>query len=146
MSALRGGGWRRPRPAPIFTGMKFRMPWMSEDLAAAASPRGALGDLRAYLRRRPRHQIVFLTAAIGLTFLMIYGFAIEMKGKPREYHRDIVYFKQWNADRTDAQIRAQQKIDGPEQTKREAEEKRLEAEKRAIFKRLGDQMNSVGLY
>lgn len=126
--------------------MKFRMPWMSEDLAAAASARGALGDLRAYLRRRQRHQIVFLTAAIGLTFLMIYGFAIEMKGKPREYHRDIVYFKQWNADRTDAQIVAQQKIDGPEQTKREEAEKRLEAEKRAIFKRLGDQMNSVGLY
>ncbi|CAN5432045.1 hypothetical protein BH10PSE15_BH10PSE15_16400 [soil metagenome] len=126
--------------------MKFRMPWMSEDLAAAASPRGALSDLRAYLKRRQRHQIVFFAAAIGLTFLMLYGFFLEMKAKPREYHRDIIYFKQWNTDRSDAEIVAQQKIDGPEQTKREEAEKRLEAEKRAIFKRLGDQMNSVGLY
>jgi hypothetical protein len=133
---------RRPYLAP----MKFRMPWMSEDLANAASPRGAFHDLRTYLRRRQRHEIVFLTGAAGLTFLMIFGFNIEMHGPKREYHREIIYVQQWNANRTDAQIIAQQKIDGPEQTKREEAERKLEAEKRAIFKRLGDQMNSVGLY
>jgi N-acyl-L-homoserine lactone synthetase len=126
--------------------MKFRMPWMSEDLANAVSPRGAIRDLLAYMRRRQRHEIVFLTGAAGLTFLMLFGFTIEMHGPKREYHRDIIYFQQWNANRTDAQIIAQQKIDGPEQTKREEAERKLEAEKRAIFKRLGDQMNSVGLY
>lgn len=126
--------------------MKFRMPWMSEDLAQAVSPLGALRDLRRYVRKRQPHEMVFLAAAIGLTFLTIYAFTIEMKGPPREYHRDIIYFKQWRADRTDAEIIAQQKIDGPEQTKREQAEKQLEDEKRAIFKRLGDQMNSVGLY
>jgi hypothetical protein len=139
-------GWREARPAPICPRMKFRMPWMSEDLAKAVSPAGALRDLRGYLRRRQRHEIVFLTAAIGLTFLTIYAFTIEMKGPPKEYHRDIIYFKQWDANRTDAEIIAQQKLDGPEQTRREQAQKQLEAEKRAIFKRLGDQMNSVGLY
>jgi len=141
-----GRGWRPRGAAPISAGMKFRMPWMSEDLADAASPRGAVRDLLAYMRRRQRHEIVFLTGAAGLTFLMLFGFTIEMHGPKKEYHRDIIYVQQWKADRTDAEVLAQQKIDGPEQTKREEAERKLEAEKRAIFKRLGDQMNSVGLY
>ncbi|MFT6569039.1 MAG: hypothetical protein ACJAWY_000733, partial [Sphingomonas echinoides] len=48
-------------------------------------------------------------------------------------------------DRTDAEIVAQQKIDGIEQTKRENELKRLQAERRAQFKKVNDGLKAYGL-
>lgn len=109
------------------------------------SPLRAARDLRGYLGQRRAHEIGFFGLAIAVTYLIIVGLLYESRHIPPPYHRDIVYVQQWPANRTDAQIVAQQKIDGIEQTRRENELKQLQAERRAQFKRVGDQMNAMGL-
>ncbi|MDO7841368.1 hypothetical protein [Sphingomonas immobilis] len=142
----KAAGLARKPPRPYLGTMRFRLPWMPKDLDAPISPVGAIADLRAFLGRKRKHDIVFLTAAIGLTFLIMYGFVIEMKGKPQPYERKIIYFKQWDLTRSDDQIKAQQAIDKPAQDAREKQEREDEARQRAIYKKLGDQMNAIGLY
>lgn len=83
--------------------------------------------------------------ALALTYVMIMGVLYESRIPPKPYHRDIIYVQQWSADRTDAQIIAQQKIDGVEQTRQANELKRLEAERRAQFKKVDDGLKSYGL-
>jgi hypothetical protein len=48
-------------------------------------------------------------------------------------------------DRTDAEIIAQQKIDGIEQTRRIGELKRLQEEQRLKFKKVDDKLRSWGI-
>ena len=109
------------------------------------SPLRAVRDLRGYLAQRRPHEIGFFGLAIAVTYLIVVGMMYESRHAPPPYHRDIVYVQQWPANRSDAEIVAQQKIDGVAQTKRENELKRLEAERRAQFQRVGDQLNAMGL-
>lgn len=113
-------------------------------LSSLFSPIRAVRDLRGFLATRRRHEIVFFTLAVGLTFLILFVFIIDTR-IVRPYHRDIIYVKQWPLTRTDAEIKAQQKIDGVEQTRLEHELARRQAESRAAFKRVDDQMNAIGL-
>lgn len=109
------------------------------------SPTGAWRDLRGFFGARQPHQIAFFAAALFGTVLIAVGMIYESRIPPPPYHRDIIYFQQWRADRTDAQIIAQQKLDGIEQTRREREQKRLEAERRAQFKKVDDGLKAYGL-
>jgi hypothetical protein len=108
------------------------------------SPIGAYRDLRSYLGQRRPHEIVFFALAIAITWLIMFVFVLDTK-IVRPYHRDIIYVKQWPLTRTNAEIIAQQKIDGVEQTRLENELKKKQAESRAAFKRVDDQMNAMGL-
>lgn len=108
------------------------------------SPLAAYRDLRFFLGNRQPHQLWFMIAALGVTSFLILAFVKDSYVEP-EYHRNIVYVEQWPADRTDAQIVAQQKIDAPAKTKALAEQKKREDETRASFKRLDDKMTAMGL-
>lgn len=108
------------------------------------SPFAAVRDLRRFLAARQRHELVFALLAVLVTSTLIVGFVLDNDMK-RPYKRNIQYFENWNADRTDAQIIAQQKID---QAKREVDEAKLEAlraKRRAEFKRLDDKLNRLGI-
>lgn len=109
------------------------------------SPLRAWRDLRYYIGTRQRHQLGFMGVALALTYVMVVGVIYESRIPPKPYHRDIIYVQQWPANRTDAEIVAQQKIDGIEQTKRENELKRLQAERRAQFKKVNDGLKAYGL-
>jgi hypothetical protein len=61
------------------------------------------------------------------------------------YKRDILYVEQWSADRSDAQIRAQQAIDGPIKAKALAEQKARQEKRQAEFKQLDDQLTKWGI-
>lgn len=93
--------------------------------------------------RRP-HQALVLALSLAGTALVAVGVLYQSRTPPKPYHRDIIYFQQWRADRSDAEIIAQQKIDGVTEQRERAELKRLEAERQASFKRLRSQMKSVG--
>ncbi len=108
------------------------------------SPLAAYRDLRFFLGNRQPHQLWFMIAALGVTSFLIYAFVRDSYVEP-VYRRNIVYVEQWPADRTDAQIVAQQKIDAPAKTKALAEQKKREDETRASFKRLDDKMTAMGL-
>lgn len=108
------------------------------------SPFAAVRDLRRFLASRQRHELIFALLAVLVTSTLIVGFVLDNDMK-KPYKRNIQYFENWNADRTDAQIIAQQKID---QAKREVEEAKLEAlraKRRAEFKRLDDKLNRLGI-
>ena len=107
-------------------------------------PSGAWDDLRYFLRHRQPHQWVFFTLAVGLTVLALLAFVHDSNFKP-PYKRDIVYVKQWRLDRTDAEIIAQQKIDGIEQTRRIGEQKRREEANRQALKRIDDGLKRWGI-
>ncbi|MDB5674261.1 MAG: hypothetical protein JWM65_1243 [Sphingomonas bacterium] len=127
--------WQPRVVAPILVPMNF---------FRRVSPIKAFTDLRAYLGRRRPHEMVFLALAFAITLGMFQLFIFDTR-IVRPYKRDIVYFEQWRADRTDAQIVAQQKLDLPkEKAAREAQAK-ADAQRRLAFKHMEDQLKAVGL-
>lgn len=98
-------------------------------LPRPASPRRALGDLAAFFRNRSRHQLVAGSLALVLPALILVGFYLDGKTNLAPPPRQIIYLDSWGADRSDAEIAAQQKID------QRAKEKAA-LEKREAFKRL----------
>lgn len=109
------------------------------------SPVSAWRDLRDFVAMRRPHQALILALSFAGTALVAVGVLYQSRTPPKPYHRDIIYFQQWRADRTDAQIIAQQKIDGIAEERDRAELKRREAERQAQFKRLRAQLKSVGV-
>ena len=97
-------------------------------------------DLREFLAQRRRHELVFAAIAIALTvgmaFTVFGSLQVEKEWKPPE----ILYVESWPANRTDAEVRAQQAKDAP----RERAEKQAEADarmqKREAFKRLAKRL------
>jgi hypothetical protein len=108
------------------------------------SPWRAYKDLRLFLATRERYELGFLALSMAITGFLVYAFAHDSYEEPA-YKRNIIYVEQWRADRTDAEIRAQQAIDAPIKAKRMAEQKAAEDKRQADFKKLDDQMTRWGL-
>jgi hypothetical protein len=108
------------------------------------SPIAAYRDLRFFLANRQPHELWFLIAALCVTSFLVYAFAKDSYAEP-VYKPNIVYVEQWSANRTDAEIIAQQKIDAPIKAKALAAQKKREDETRAYFKRVDDKMTAMGL-
>ena len=129
-------GWQFAGPSPIFSGMSVLRRY---------NPFRALLDLRRFLASRGKHEIIFLFAAFFICGLIVAGFVagshVEKPYKPPE----IIYVQSWRADRTDAEIVAQQKIDMAQKKIDDEKEAKFEAEKRASFKRASDQLKKWGI-
>jgi hypothetical protein len=109
------------------------------------NPFRAVMDLRRFLATRGKHELIFLFAAFVICTLIVSGFVIGSH-VPKPYKPpEIIYVQSWRADRTDAEIIAQQKIDLEKKKIQDAKEAKFEAEKRASFKRLSDQMKKFGI-
>jgi len=91
---------------------------------------GAWRDLRTFFATRRRHEFVFAALSVGLCVLLVIGFYKDSKFPVPE---QIIYVQNWPANRTDAQIIAQQKID-------RIEKQKAMAERQAEYKRLGDSL------
>lgn len=113
-------------------------------LLALFQPRRAFLDLKAFLGRRRRHEAVTASVALALTALIMYGFFWETT-IPREYHREITYFRQWPASRSEADVIAQQRIDAPTEARRRAEAAQAEQAQLAANRRLLNRMDDIGL-
>jgi hypothetical protein len=79
-------------------------------LPRPSSPRVLWADLRAFWATRPRHQWMVAVLAIAIPLGIIFAFFLDSSHglTPRS---QIVYFNSWPANRTDAEIEAQQKAD-----------------------------------
>ena len=108
-------------------------------------PTGAWHDVRYFFGRLGQpHQLGFLLLSITITAVTLWVVYKDSYFE-KEYKREIVYVQQWKADRTDAEIIAQQKIDAPEKARREAEEQRILEENRQKFKRIDDNLKKWGI-
>lgn len=111
---------------------------------ARFAPLRAIRDLRLFLHQRERHELAFLALSVVLTGLLLIGFMKDSRVE-KVYKPDIIYVQQWRADRSDAEIRAQQAIDAPKERAAIEAQKKREAEMRASFKRMDDKLNAWGL-
>lgn len=108
------------------------------------SPVRAIQDLRLFLHQRERYELVFFFLSIVITTLLIAGFVHDSHVE-KPYKRDIQYFESWSADRSSADIRADQVRDMAIKTKRDVTIEKKQADLKAGFKRVDDKLNSWGL-
>jgi hypothetical protein len=108
------------------------------------SPVRAYKDLRLFLSQREPRDLGFLALSIAITGFFVYAF-MRNDIPPEPYSPNIIYFNNYRADRTDAQIKAQQAIDKIDQDKRIAAQKAREEKLRSQFKTVDDAMNRWGL-
>lgn len=108
------------------------------------SPVSAYRDLRLFLATRERYEFVFLALAIAITGVFVWLFVHDSQIEA-PYKRDIIYVQNWRADRTDAQIKAQQVIDEAARKQRVAAQDAEKAKSRAEFQRLDNALDKMGL-
>lgn len=126
--------WRTHPQAPIFPAMSF---------LRSLSPIRAYRDLRLFLSQRKPHELIFLVLALAITWAVMFAIASNSTVQ-KIYRPNIVYVQQWPENRTDAEIIAQQKIDGPIEKQREEEIRKQQAETQAAYKRLDDKLKKYG--
>ena len=95
-------------------------------------PRAAFADLRSFLRQREREHWIGGALAVLVTIIIIIEFFVDSKINTAPPPR-IVYAQDWRADRTDAEIIAEQKKD-------QAERKAAQEERQRQFQQLEKQL------
>ena len=78
-----------------------------------ASPRAAFADLRSFMRQRSREQVIGAALALLVTAIIVIEFIVDSKINTAPPPQ-IVYVESWPANRTDAEIIADQKKDQAE--------------------------------
>ena len=98
-----------------------------------SSPRAALADSRTYWSHRNRDHVIGATLAVLVTIIILILFFVDsqINTAPR---RTVQYVDSWPADRTDAEIVAQQKKD---QAEVDARAKARQEEFKKLEKTLG---------
>jgi hypothetical protein len=75
------------------------------------SPRSAASDFWSYFRQQRPHKWPLLGVSAALTWVIIWAFLADSKTNTMPTRNKIIYFESWDANRSDAQIILQQKID-----------------------------------
>jgi hypothetical protein len=102
---------------------------------------GAYRDLRRFLARRKPYELWFLLLAMVLTMATLVAFQHDSY-VPVPYHENIIYVQSWRADRSEAEILAQQKIDMAAKAKQDAATEKLRKQRQAEFQELNNQVNA----
>jgi hypothetical protein len=100
-------------------------------LPRPSSPRALLADLKTFLATRQRHQLLIAAVSIAMPVLIVAGFYHDSHVEPPP--KEMYFLPSWPADRSDAEIIAQQKID-------QKIKEQKDAEKRAGYRRLADKL------
>ena len=108
------------------------------------SPLRALRDLRLFLSQRRPYEVIGLFLAIAITWTVMFAIA-QNSVVQKVYRPNIIYVQQWPSNRTDAQIVAQQKIDGPKEKAAADALVKQQAETQAEYKRLDDKLKKLGI-
>ena len=102
-------------------------------LPPTSGPRAALSDLRAFLGQRSREQFWGAIFSVTITAIILVVFLYDAKVNTAP-PPTVVYVEDFPADRTDEDIKAEQKVDSEERARlKEAKKKQFEE----IQRRLG---------
>ena len=106
-------------------------------LPRPASPRALWADIRAFTsERRPHHWVALaLAIAIPLGIVVIFDLDGRTNIMPGP---QIIYVESWPANRSDEQIKAEQKID-------QAARDKAKKERQEQFKRLDERLERLGI-
>ena len=105
---------------PIFRAV----PWFPRPVG----PRAAFKDLAAFMRQRSREQVIGLILSLLVTAILVIEFLVDSKINTAPPPR-VIYVESYGANRTDAEIIADQKKD-------QAERKAAQAERQRQFQEL----------
>lgn len=109
-------------------------------------PSAALADLRAFLSERRPHQWAFAALALFLTAMILAGFQIDSHlDDPVWKEPDVIYVKPYAANRSRAEIIAQQQRDLPAELAARADQEAWRAERRRQFRKVDRQLDALGL-
>ncbi|WP_093018654.1 hypothetical protein [Sphingobium sp. YR768] len=75
------------------------------------SPKSALGDFWGYFKQQRQHKWPLLGLSIALTWVIIWTFVIDANTNTMPTRNKIIYVQSWDANRSDAAVILQQKID-----------------------------------
>ena len=75
------------------------------------SPKSALGDFWSYFRQQRPHKWPLLGLSVAFTWLIIWAFIVDANTNTMPTRNKIIYVQSWDANRSDAAIILQQKID-----------------------------------
>ena len=107
-------------------------------------PSAAFADLRAFLATRERYHWVFAALSVVITGYFITIFLIQSWTK--EYKPpEVTWVTSYAANRTEAEIKAQQAIDQAKRIAEAAELKKLQEAQRQQAVKLQEQMRGLGL-
>jgi len=82
-------------------------------LPRPVGPRAAIKDLLAFMRQRSREQVIAAALSVLITAIIVIEFLVDpMTGA--QVQPPVIYVQSWNANRTDAEIQADQKKDQDE--------------------------------
>jgi hypothetical protein len=102
-------------------------------LPRPSSPRVLWRDIKLFLSGPQRHKLLFAVLAMLMPVIIVIGFITDARTNILP-GRSILYVQSWPADRSDAEIKAQQKID---QAKRDAANAERRRQYQALERRLG---------
>ncbi len=108
------------------------------------SPVAVIADLRIFFAARQRHEFIFAALALAIPGFFIAMFVLSAKEAPYK-NPDIIFIEDYTGGRTDAQIRAKQKIDSAKAKEQKAVDDAEEAKRQQFFKDIGNGMDAVGL-
>lgn len=75
------------------------------------SPKSALSDLWGYFRETRPHKWPLLGLSAAMTWLIIWAFIVDANTNTMPTRNQIMYVESWDANRSDAAVILQQKID-----------------------------------
>ena len=75
------------------------------------SPKSALGDLWGYFRQPRQHKWPLLGVSMAFTWVIVWAFITDANTNTMPKRNKIIYFQSWDANRSDAAIILQQKMD-----------------------------------
>jgi hypothetical protein len=102
-----------------------------------AGPRALIADIREFTRQRSRVQWIGAVVAVAMPLLIIAGFYHDSSHGIAPGPQ-LIYVESWPANRTDAQIKSDQKRD---QARREAAMK----ERQRQFRKLDKDLEKIGI-
>ena len=108
------------------------------------SPLRAYRDLRQFLARRRRHELWFMAASLAVTLTVIYAFVLD-SNVAVPYKKNIIYVDSWPITRSEADIRAQQRVDEARRKQEQAVIEAKQKERQAEFKKYDDWLKKHGI-
>ena len=101
-------------------------------LPRPVGPRAAIADFVAFFRNTGREKWIGAALAVLVTAIIVIEFLVDSKMNTAPPPR-IVYVEQWNSNRTDAEIKA-------DQEKHQAEREAAQLERQRQFQKLQNQL------
>ena len=106
-------------------------------LPRPASPRALWADIRTFTSERRPHHWVALALALFMPLAIIFVFDLDGRTNIMPGPQ-LIYVESWPANRTDEQIKAEQKID-------QAARDKAKKERQEQFKRLDEKLERLGI-